>query len=109
MQHTAHQAIATRLNMWRVFFTTGVDRSPPGATDAEYGVDQLIDLARMANVPHLVELADLVELMADNYTRRLDLHMSKALMQDEPAPVAQVRKAHARVTLEELDAALAGV
>lgn len=67
MQHTAHHAIETRLNMWKVFFETGHDATPDGATDDEYGLDQLIDLAHESECAHLRDLASVVELMGDKF------------------------------------------
>ena len=110
MQHTAHHAIITRLNMWRVFFTTGVGTVPIGAPESEYGVDQLVALAIMTRDLYITELAELVNLMADNYTRKMDLDIFDALMQDDPEDSAApmpIREGPLSFTMEELDAALA--
>ena len=108
MQHTAHQALTARLNMWREFFTTGVDTTPTGATGVEYDIDHLMDLAHMTNVPHIIELAELVGLMADNYTRKMDLDIFDALMQDDTALRLHARNRATPSMMAELDAVLAG-
>ena len=71
MQHTAHQDIETRLNMWKVFFETGHDATPDGATDDEYGLDQLVELAFESDSARLHDLASLVEIMGVKYNERM--------------------------------------
>jgi len=85
MHYTAQHAIKVRLTMWKSFFDTGHDATPEGATDAEYGLDVLIDLARDGDSTELHELADLVELMGINYNLRNGHELYRALMCDEPA------------------------
>ena len=71
MQHTAHQTIETRLNMWKAFFETGRDATPDGATDDEYGLDQLVELALDSKSARLHGLAREVELMGVKYNERM--------------------------------------
>lgn len=109
MQHTAHHAIKTRLNMWRMFFATGTDTSPAGATDDEYGLDDLLDLARAGDSAELHQIANAVERMAQAHMLHLDddhaeslqanTRYAAAMMRDDALPVALV-------TLDKLDAVL---
>lgn len=106
MLHTAHHAINVRLTMWKTFFETGHDATPDHATDAEHGLDNLIDLARQTDDSHLNDLADVCELMAQNYILREGHRVATLLMQDDDTPPA--RTTARAVTMGELDAALAG-
>jgi len=109
MQHTAHHAIKVRLTMWKAFFETLRDATPDDATDAEYGLDALIDLAREGDNAELHDLADVVELMGQNYIAGLNHAHARALMQDASPKLQAPRKRQARVvSMAELDAALAG-
>jgi ribosomal protein L17 len=72
MQHTAHHAIKNRLNMWRMFFSAGIDTTPQSADDLEYGLDDLIDLARSGDSAELHQLAALVEQMGQDHMLKLD-------------------------------------
>ena len=82
MQHTAHHAIEVRLTLWKTFFETGHDATPDGATDDEYGMDDLIEMARNTYEPGLNDLADVVELMGVNYIQRLNNEHAAVLMLD---------------------------
>ena len=89
MLHTAHHAIKARLTMWKVFFETGYDGAPDGATDDEYGLDQLVDLAMESDAIELHDLASVVELMGWNYLLCMDNDIFNALMSEDPmVPVA---------------------
>lgn len=139
MQHTATRAIGVRLNLWKTFFEMGRDGTPPGVSDGEYDYDHLIDLARDTGISELRDLADVVELMAHNYLRRMNQLEADMLMLDDTPPglalnddqrdaifagrttlaalIANAAKAptsghqkatRIKVTMAELDAALAG-
>lgn len=108
MLHTAHHAIKVRLTMWKTFFETGYDASPEGATDSEYGLDRLIELARISRCSTLHDLADVVELMGQNYILRMDSDIADALMRDDPAGLAPGLRHATGATDAELAAALAG-
>lgn len=109
MQHTATRAIKVRLNLWKTYFEMGTDGTPPGATNAEYDYEVLINLARDNGDAYLLDLADVVELMAHNHIAALSDSEAVVLMQDD-APAAYTRLTGAQgVTMAELDAALAGV
>lgn len=112
MQHTAHNAIKARLNMWRLFFAAGTDTSPTGATDDEYGLDDLIDLARSGDSAELHQLAATVERMGQAYMLKLDDQHAEQLLQNDRYAAAMMRddidptKAP-EVTMAELEAVLA--
>jgi len=112
MQNTAHRAIDVRLNKWVGAFNTGqwpdgwaTDCPPSAHIDSEYDYDVLADQARDSGQPHLIELAELVQLMAANYMQRMDNDMFDALMRDDE-PQASVRKlcTGQRVTVADIDA-----
>lgn len=110
MQHTAHHAIKVSLNAWIGAFNTsewpeGWDMTCPPAAHigTEYDYEVLAELALESGEPDLMERAELVCLMAQNYIKRLDTEIFDLLMQDD----VPVRKAE-RVTMAELDAALLG-
>ncbi len=108
MQHTATRAIKVRLNLWKTYFEMGADDTPPGATDAEYDYEVLIDLARDNGDAGLLDLADVVELMAHNHIAGMNDSEADVLMHDD-APEAYTRMDGVEgVTMAELDAALAG-
>lgn len=110
-QLSTHTIIETRLQMWGAFFATGHDASPVGATDDEYGLDNLIDMARDTDSLALDSLADQMERAGQEYIDAMNRRMFNALMQDDqPEPAMQVRSGNPpAVTMEELDAALAGL
>ncbi|MDO8449170.1 MAG: hypothetical protein Q7T10_10245 [Rhodoferax sp.] len=111
MKRTAHHAIKVRLTMWKTFLETGVDSTPAGATNAEYGLDQLINLAYDTDNTALHDLADVVDLMGQNYILRMNHEQWGALMSDgdewDTTPPTH-RISPAGITMEELDRALAG-
>ena len=109
MQHTATRAITVRLNLWKAFFETGTDGTPPGATDAEYDYEVLIDLARDNGDAYLLDLADVVELLAHNHITGMNDHEADVLMQDDAPETYTQLDGVQGVTMDELDAALAGV
>lgn len=109
MQHTAHYAIKTRLNMWRMFFATGTDTSPAGATDDEYGLDDLIDRAREGDNAELHQIANATEHMERAYMLHLDDVEGEQLQANDRYAAAMMRddaRPLALVTIEELDAVL---
>lgn len=110
MLNSAHSIIATRLQMWGAFFATGHDASPDGATDDEYGLDNLIDMARTTDSLILHCLADRVEDAGQDYIDAMNRHMFDVMMRDDlPEPSSLIVAGHApAVTLAELEAALAG-
>lgn len=108
MLHTAHHAIKVRLTMWKTFFETGYDASPEGATDSEYGMDRLIELAHISKCGALHDLAEVVELMGQNYILRMNSDTAEALTRDDPADVAPALRRAASVTDAELASAVAG-
>ena len=110
MLNSAHSIIATRLQMWGAFYATGHDASPVGATDDEYGLDNLIDMARDTDSLALHRLADLMEHGGRRYTAAMNCRMYDVLMQDDKPEHATMSKAGniAAVSMDELDAALAG-
>ena len=112
MQHTAHHAIKTRLNMWRMFFATGKPTTPDGATDDEYGLDDLVDLARRSDSPELHQLAAHAERMGQEYMLKLDDEEADRLLRNERYAAAMMRddlptSEMQLVTLADLDAVLA--
>jgi hypothetical protein len=109
MQHTAHHAIKTRLNLWRLFFATGNDTSPEGAEDAEYSLDILLDLAREGDNAKLHQLADATERMECAYMLHLDDQHADTTLCNQRYAAAMMRddaEPPVLVTLDELDAAL---
>jgi hypothetical protein len=112
MQHTATRAIEVRLNLWKTFFEMGTDGTPPGATNAEYDYEVLIDLARDNGDTGLTDLADVVELMAHNHIAGMNDREAEILMLDD-SPEAPANGVHHAtrvcVTMAELDAALVGI
>jgi hypothetical protein len=113
MQASAPRAIRTRLHLWKTFFETGADSTPPGATNAEYDYEHLIDIARDTDIAELHDLADVVELMAHNYIVAANIAEAELLMLDDaPAPATPVQGArcarHIRITMAELNDALRG-
>jgi hypothetical protein len=126
MLNPAKQIIETRLHSWKLFFESEqsealghgalLSANDPrlihaGAPLETHDVDALLDAAVETGDRELMALAELVDLMALNYIMRTDDDMHTAMMQDDsddatPAPVA--RTCPAPVTLDELDAALAG-
>ena len=109
MLNSAHSIIETRLKMWAAYFATGHDASPLGATDNEYGLDNLINIARDTDSLVLHRLADLMEHAGQRYTVALNRRMFDALMQDDqPAPAISFGDGYTpAVSLPELEAALA--
>lgn len=111
MQHTAHLAIKTRLNMWQLFFAAGLDTTPDAATDDEYGLDDLLDLARAGDSAELHQLAAKVARMEQEYMLKLDDQHAVQLLQNDRYAAAMMRDdltpapAH-EVTLADLDAVL---
>lgn len=111
MQASATRAIRVRLNLWKTFFENGTDGTPRDATDSEYGVDQLVDLARDSGNAELHDLADVVELMAHNYVLGVNHREAEVLMLDDTPHVPTVGTSAAkriRVSMVELEAALQG-
>lgn len=106
MLHTAHHAIKVRLTMWKTFFETMRDDTPTGATDTEYGLDNLIELARQGNDSHLHDLADVCELMAQNYILRENNRIAELLMRDDESDAPPASTKPMAFTMDELDAAL---
>jgi hypothetical protein len=112
MQHTAHHAIKTRLNMWREFFATGKPTMPDGATDDEYGLDDLIDLARQSDSSELHQIAARAESMGRDYMLTLDDAEGERLLQNARCAAAMMRddlptSEMQLVALADLDAVLA--
>ena len=109
MLNSAHSIIATRLQMWGAFFATGHDASPVGATDNEFGLCNLIEMARDTDSLKLHRLADLIEHAGRRYTAAMNRRMFEVLMQDDqPAPAISFGDGYTpAVSLPELEAALA--
>ena len=109
MLSSAHTIIATRLQMWGAFYATGHDASPVGATDDEYGLDNLIDMARDKDSLALHCLADQIVHAGQRYTVTMNRSMFEVLMQDDqPATAVSFGNGYApAVSLPELKAALA--
>ena len=83
---------------------------PEGATDDEYGLDNLVDMARETNSLALHCLADLMEHAGQEYISAMNRLMFDVLMQDDPpTPAIPSKVAYTpAVTLQELEAALVG-
>ena len=109
MLNSAHSIIATRLQMWGAFYATGHDASPVGATDNEYGLDNLIDMARDTDSLALHCLADQMVRAGEQYATVVNQRMFDILMQDDrPALAIAFRDGCTPVvSLVELEAALA--
>jgi hypothetical protein len=111
MRNPTNEIIETRLNMWKVFFETGRDTLPPNATAEIYDVDAVIDSAIESRDGELMGLAELVDLMAQNYILKADNADHGAMMQDDPTDsidYAPSTRTGGSVTMAELDAVLAG-
>ena len=109
MLNSAHSIIATRLQMWGAFYATGHDASPVGATDDEYGLDNLIDMARDTDSLALHCLADQMEQAGQENIDAMNHRMFNVLMQDyRPEPAISFGGGYPpAVSLVELEAALA--
>jgi hypothetical protein len=112
MQHTARRAIETRLTKWDGAFDKGqwsggweMDCPPEARIDISHDYDVPAELAHASEHPHLIELAELVQLMAGNYILRMNNDMFDALIQDnEPErPVENVPTGQ-RVTVADIEA-----
>ena len=125
MQNPAKQIIETRLQSWKLFFeseqSAASGRGPllagndprliyVGAPLETHCVDAVIDAAIETGDLDLIDLAELVDMMAVNNILQTNNTMHAALMQDEDdtqmGPVAGTRAA--RITMAELEAALRG-
>ncbi len=120
------EIIETRLNQWKLFFESEQakalgfgtvlahddprliqDGADPETCDVEYE----INAASLDGGPDLIDLAELVAMMAINYEARMDREAHAAMMQDDPADSDDFvphPRAGGSVTMTELDAALAG-
>ncbi|OQW88317.1 MAG: hypothetical protein BWK72_08470 [Rhodoferax ferrireducens] len=134
MRTPSKEIIETRLHQWKLFFeseqarSTGfgtvlADNDPrliqEGADPKTCDVDAVTEAAARLGVElndlPLIELAELVDMMATNYLWREDDELHAALMQDdpelepdcEPPPAANPMTPEERATLHaELDAIL---
>jgi hypothetical protein len=94
------EIIETRLNQWKLFFESEQARAvgfgtvlafddprliQEGADPETCDVEYVIKAATMLDAPDLVDLAELVAMMAINYERRTDCEYHAAMMQDDPA------------------------
>jgi hypothetical protein len=128
MQHQTKEITETRLHGWKLFFESEQSEANGNgelragddprlvATGADYethGVDAVVCNAMQAAIETgdvaLFDMAELVNMLADNYVARLNSKVADTLMRDD-AVEPPIRYDHVQgVTLAELDAALAGV
>ncbi len=125
MLNPSKQIIETRLHSWKLFFESaqseamghgallsGNDpRLAPenGALDG-WDVDAVTDAAIASGDTDLIDLAELVDLHAENFNIRAADELHAAMMQDDDAEnyVRIPRTGPPAVTMAELEAALAG-
>lgn len=124
MQTLSIELIETRLAQWRLFFESEQTRAvgfgtvleendprliQPGTDPESCDVENLIKSASVAGDPDLIELAELVGMLAQNYITRINNAMHDTMMQDgddtTPCRIPRLPV----ITTEELEAALSGV
>lgn len=115
----------TRLHAWKLFFDSeqsiAMGRGalvsvndprlvPVGGAREVWDVDAVVNAAIASGASNLIDLAELVDLMADNYLMREDAQCHEKMMQDDDQNrVTAPRKAPLAVSMAELDAALDGL